>query len=154
MGKAEIFAVLVLSLMEYISFCYVFLKKKRAGASIEKSMGLAGAAVLYFVLLMQGYGYYPVMFLAVNIMCIFLFQFLYGVSLRESVGMWFLAFAFLGLTETVFSVVFEAWMPWNGQFINIVRISLVVIFLIWIYYFLIGRKTAGENRPISKILYF
>lgn len=154
MGKVEILLVTALTLIEDVTFCYVILKKRCTKPGRREMIGLADGTILYFALLMRGYDFYPVMYLALNIVLLFLIRFLYGTSLKETVKIWIGLFSFLVIVETILKVIINIIMPFSDQFANIILITLIVIFLLWIYYFLIGRRMHREKNKFSTRLWF
>jgi len=145
MNKIEIIIVSVLAVIENISFCYAVLKKRIQKTSWEKSVGLAGAALLFVVLLMCGCGYYPAMYIALNAVVIFLMQYMYGMPLDEAVRIWFFLFSFLTIVETVCGSIIEMIELQCSQFLMIFLCSIMVVLLLWLYYFLIGKKIDREK---------
>ncbi len=152
MNKIEIIIVSVLAIMEDMSFCYAVLKKRRKKVSWKKSVGLAGAVLTYFVLLFSGYGY-PVMHLALGAVIMFLFRYIYDISLGESVKIWIFMFSLLAFVEAVCGLVIRIVLPQNGEFLNLIFTTLTAIFLLWLYHWLIGRRMDKEKFQISTRLW-
>lgn len=145
MGKIEIIIVAVLEIIENMLFCYVVLKKRKQKASWKKRVGLVGAVILFFVLWVWGFGYYPVLFIASNAVLILLMQYLYGMSLTESFRVWFFLFSFLSIVETVFGSIADLAVGQRSLFLDIFFCSMAVILFLGLYHFLIGRKIDREK---------
>lgn len=145
MGKIEIMTVVVLAIVEKISFCYVILKKRRQKVPWKKGAGLAATVIIFLALWLQGYGYYPVLYIMLEAICFFLVQFLYGMGLTESVRIWLFTFSFLAIVENVIINIKNLIVGQQSQFFSIFFCSIVVILFLWLYHVLIGKKIDREK---------
>lgn len=145
MGKIEIMTVAVLSIAEHILFCYVVLKKRRQKAPWKKGVGLAVTVIVFFILWLQGHGYYPVLYIASNAVIICLMQFLFGMALAESVRIWFFIFSFLAIVETVIGNMINFIVEQQHSFSEMFFCSIGVILFLWLYHVLIGKKIDREK---------
>lgn len=145
MGKIEILISAVLEIIETVSFCYVVLKKRRQKVSWKKGAGLAVAVIVFFILWLQGYGYYPVLLIVFEAVIFFLINFLYGMNLAETLRIWFFIFSFLSIVETVFENLLNFVVEQRSPFSNVLLCSIVVILFLWLYHILIGKKIDGEK---------
>lgn len=145
MGKIEIMIVAVLAIIENITFCYVVLKKQRKKAPWKKGVGLAVAVLVFFALWLQGYGYYPVLYILLEAVWFFLMRFLYGMALAESARIWFFTFSFLTIVENVIENFLNLIVDQRSPFSNVLLCSLAVILLLCLYHVLIGKKIDREK---------
>lgn len=145
MGRIEILITAILEILENVSFCYVVLKKRRKKAPWEKGVGLVGAVILFFVLWVWGFGYYPVLFVALNAVIVFLIQYLYGMFLVEAFRIWFFMFSFLSIVENVFGCIADLIVGLQSSFLDIFLCSIETILFLWLYHFLIGKKIDREK---------
>lgn len=145
MGKIEILISAVLEIIETVSFCYVVLKKRRQKVSWKKGAGLAVAVIVFFILWLQGYGYYPVLYIASNVVVVYLMQFLYGMTLMESVRIWFFTFSFFSIVETVFGSIADLVIGQRSLFLDTFLCIMMAILFLWLYHVLIGKKVDREK---------
>ena len=145
MGKIEIFIVAVLEIIENMSFCYVVLKKRRQKAPWEKGVGLVGTIIIFVILWIWGFSYYPVLYIVSNAVIIFLMQYLYEMSLVEAVRIWFFLFSFLSIVETVFGSIANLAAGQRSLFLDIFFCSMAVILFLWFYHLLIGKRLDKEK---------
>lgn len=151
MGKGEILLISVLTVIEYISFCYVILKKKWESGG--QWAGLAGTVFLFIVLLVCEYDYYPVMYLVSGVVLFFLIRYLYSASLGESARIWLFSFTFICFIETALGAVLKLWIPQGSQFGHMALCSIAVLIVLWIYHLLIGRRISREKFELPTRLW-
>lgn len=145
MGRIEILITAILEIIENVSFCYVVLKKRRKKAPWEKGVGLAVTAIVFFCLWLWGYGYNPVLFIMLEAVCFFLMQFLYGMTLAESVRIWFFIFSFLSIVETVITNIINLIVEQRNSFSNMFFCSIAVLLFLWLYHVLLGKRIDREK---------
>lgn len=148
MSQAINVLILIVIIIEYVSFFYTIMRKKLRACSRNRT--IEGGMVLLFLFFISFRDWDRVRLLwlglFVSVVVVYL---LYEISLKEIIKLYFVAFPALSILESVVGYLLEVTIG-LGETQRIIAYMVCIIAGLWVYYGILGRKLDREAFQMSE----
>lgn len=148
MEKVLLLILNVLTVIEWLSFCYVVLNKRR-GKPKKNGMICLTATALILISSIMIWGTDCHLFYLLTFFSIYTF---FSKNMAEALKAWFLSYAIIVVLESCVAciiIVFSLNLS-EVEIIREIEYEIVVNILLWLYYILIGRRLNRDNFRLPK----
>ena len=140
--------ILVVIIIEYISFFYTIMRKKLRTCSRNRT--IEGGMVLLFLFFISFRDLNRVRLLLLGLfVSVIVVYLLYEISLKEIIKLYFVAFPALAILESVVGYLLEVTIG-LGETQRIIAYMVCIIVGLWVYYGILGRKLDREAFQMSE----
>ena len=127
----------VLYIIEHVSVCHVILKKQwNMEGKKEKLWSLLGFAFAYYVLWFTG----SESRIFWTVVVFLIFRYLFGMPFSQTIAVFIVSKLFTAMLEAAVNI--RPAIPLDQT--DVMQITIVVIVVVWLYHFIIGRKIDDE----------
>lgn len=148
MSQAINILILVVIIIEYVSFFYTIMRKKIRTCSRNRT--IEGGMVLLFLFFISFRDLDRVRLLLLGVfVSVIVVYLLYEISLKEIIKLYFVAFPALSILESVVGYLLEVTIG-LGETQRIIAYTVCIIAGLWIYYGILGRKLDREAFQMSE----
>lgn len=147
MNQIIIFLILVLVIIEYISFFYVIFRKTLRTYSWKRVV-CGGIITLSLICAsLQEWDITWILLCGLFISA-FVAYLLFQISIKETIKLYLVAFPALSILETIVGYFFEMVLDY-GKIERIIAYMIFIVMGLWIYYVILGRKLEREAFQMS-----
>lgn len=141
------FFVLIIFIIEYVSFFYVIFRKELRTYSWKRVM--CGGIITLFLICASLQKWNITLFLLCGmVISIFVVYLLFEISLKETIKLYLVAFPALSILESIVGYFFKMVLDF-GKIERIIAYMIVIVLGLWLYYLILGRKLEREAFQMS-----
>lgn len=148
MEKVLLLVMNILTVIEWLSFCYVVLNKRREKAKKSGIICLIAVSfILFSSIIIGGIDYH--LFYLLTFLCVYTF---FAKNVIDAFKIWFLSYAIIAILEscvgcivTVFSLNIS-----DIELVREIEYQMIVNVLLWLYYILIGRRLGRDDLHLPQ----
>lgn len=148
MSQAINVLILIVIIIEYVSFFYTIMRKKLRACSRNRTIEVGMVLLFLFFISFRAWDRVRLLWIGLFVSVVVVYL-LYEISLKEIIKLYFVAFPALSILESVVGYLLEVTIG-LGETQRIIAYMVCIIAGLWVYYGILGRKLDREAFQMSE----
>ncbi len=148
MSQAINVLILIVIIIEYVSFFYTIMRKKLRACSRNRTIEVGMILLFLFFISFRDWGRVRLLWIGLFVSVVVVYL-LYEISLKEIIKLYFVAFPALSILESIVGYLLEVTIG-LGETQRIIAYTVCITAGLWGYYGILGRKLDREAFQMSE----